>query len=90
MVRSAISFFKKLERCILDVHPNARLIPTRFGWRRGGIRVGKLMINASKPQELLGKIYGRKYFQGFKIECSDETTATIVYNYLQEVFQWEN
>lgn len=88
MVRSALTDFYRIERLIMGVSPKSRLIPTRFGRRRGGARTGKLTINVNNPRELLGKLYGRKYFQGFKVECPDETTATVTYELLKEVLQW--
>ena len=90
MVRAARAFFQRLEQLITEISPKSRLLPTRFGPRRGDARTGKLTINGHNPRELLGKIYGKKYFQGFKIECPDATTASVTYERLKEALQWDN
>ena len=87
MVKAARADFLELEQWIQEVSSHSRLIPTHFGRRRGGPRPGKLTINLYNQRELFGKLYGSKYFQHFKIECPDETTAAVTYERLQEVLE---
>ena len=75
-----------LEQFILSLDSHARFLPTRFKFCHGNERRTEVLINQRNKKEIFLKISDKRAIQNFKIECSSEQLANIIYKKLLEYF----